>query len=511
MTERFAFNAPSGSAVPPSPVPVDPAASATDPVGSRAAPRNTGVTADAPAEPKDWAFTWTLVFTAVLFLRPQDVFPPLGALHLAELSALLGLVALVTGRLARRQSVTRITPEFAGVLAFASVMLLTAPFSIWFGGVMGIFQELYLKVILVYLLAVNVLVSPRRIERLTWILVLALGYLGFRAVLDYVRGVNVISGGTRVMGSVGGIMQNPNDMALNMVAFLPLAAFLAMRRGTVMKRLVAAGCAACMMGAIVATGSRGGFLGFALMLVVTAIFAARKRPAFVVAGVLVVMCALPVLPTSYWRRIASITDDSKDDVQSSQARRTLMSESFDAFVANPLTGVGAGQFKDWNPQGRVEPWHEAHNVWLQVASEMGIFGFSAFLFVVLRAFYAVFQTRRLLRRSKPVPLRRRRLPGSPVEAPTSALAADEADFLDGHSGAMAASLAGWLVCAFFASVAYNWTFYYLLALAAAPRDILKAHQFARGAAAAAPIGTGRAAALMTRLPTGQAAASKAGV
>ena len=35
---------------------------------------------------------------------------------------------------------------------------------------------------------------------------------------------------------------------------------------------------------------------------------------------------------------------------------------------------------------------------------------------------------------------------------------------------MTAALAGWFVCALFASVAYNWTFYYLLALAVAPRD-----------------------------------------
>ena len=37
---------------------------------------------------------------------------------------------------------------------------------------------------------------------------------------------------------------------------------------------------------------------------------------------------------------------------------------------------------------------------------------------------------------------------------------------------MAAALAGWFFCALFASVAYNWTFYYLLALAIAPREIL---------------------------------------
>jgi probable O-glycosylation ligase (exosortase A-associated) len=369
-------------------------------------------------------------------------------LHLAELSAMAGLIALVTGRLSRRQPITRVTPELAGVLAFGAIILLTAPFSIWFGGAIGVFEDLYSKVILVYLLAVNVLVSPKRLERLTWILVLALGYLAFRAVFDYVRGENLISRGTRVMGSVGGIMQNPNDLALNMVVFLPFAAFTAMRRGSIVKRLIAAGCGACMMVAIVASGSRGGFLGFVAMIAVLAAFAARKHPGFIIAGILIVMCALPALPDTYWQRIASITDESKDDVQSSQARRRLFNESFDAFKANPLTGVGAGEFKDWNPLARTEAWHESHNVWLQVGAELGVFGFAAFLFLVLRAFYAVYRTRRLLRRNP-------------------------SEILDAHSAAMAASLVGWFVCAFFASVAYNWTFYYLLALAAAPREMLR--------------------------------------
>ena len=147
-----------------------------------------------------------------------------------------------------------------------------------------------------------------------------------------------------------------------------------------------------MMGAIVASGSRGGFLGFAAMLVVLAAFSVKKHPMFVMAGAVVVICALPLAPSSYWNRIASIADDSKDDVQSSQARRALMGQSLDAFMENPLTGVGAGCFKDWNPRGRSEAWHEAHNVWLQVAAELGIFGFAAFFFLVMRAFYSVFQT-----------------------------------------------------------------------------------------------------------------------
>jgi hypothetical protein len=48
-----------------------------------------------------------------------------------------------------------------------------------------------------------------------------------------------------------------------------------------------------------------------------------------------------------------------------------------------------------------------------------------------------------------------------------------------YTAVVTASLAGWLFCALFASVAYHWTFYYLLALAVAPRDYL----LARAAAA----------------------------
>ncbi len=450
-------------------------------IGSRARtadpppPETPAAPAASSAEPTDWAFTWTLVFTAVLFLRPQDIFPPLGALHLAELSAMGALISLLGSRLAQRQALTRMTPEFAGVLALGVVILVTAPFSIWTGGAIGTFQDLYLKVILVYLLTVNVLVSPKRLERLTWLLVLALGYLAFRAVFDYARGVNLLRGGTRVRGSVGGILENPNDLALNMVVFIPLAAFMAMQPGPVLKRMIAAGCAVFMVGAVVASGSRGGFLGFATMLVVLAAFAARTRPGVVVAGVMVLMCALPLAPASYWQRIASITDESKDDHQSSQARRTLIRESWDAFVQNPVTGVGAGQFKAWNPEGRAEAWHEAHNVWLQVAAELGIFGVAAFLFLVMRAFQAVFQTRRLLRRVRRASRRTRGAAQarSSTAEPSDAIPAAEMQMLDAHSAAMVASIAGWFVCALFASVAYNWTFYYVLALAAAPREILR--------------------------------------
>ena len=42
-----------------------------------------------------------------------------------------------------------------------------------------------------------------------------------------------------------------------------------------------------------------------------------------------------------------------------------------------------------------------------------------------------------------------------------------------HTVAMTAGLVGWFICSMFASVAYNWTFYYVLALIVSARELTR--------------------------------------
>jgi O-antigen ligase len=414
----------------------------------------------------DWPYLGLMVFTAMLFFRPQDLITPLRMLPMAEIAALFALGTLVTGRLGRGLPLSRTTPEVIAVLAFALCILALAPFSVWMGGAIHTFTDLYAKVVLIFVLMVNTLTSPRRIEQFTWLIVIASGYIAGRTVLDYARGINLIEN-NRVQGAVGGMFKNPNDLALNMVAVLPLTGLFIFRPVSPVRRGVAGFAAILMLFTIVATQSRAGTVGLVAMGLVLAASIVKRRPGLVFGAVLVGMLALPLLPSSYLDRIASITDKSLDPTGSREARSRLIRESYDAFLAHPLTGVGAGQFKNYNPDGREEAWRESHNVVLQVAAELGIGGLILFGFLVVRGFSGPIQTRRLLRRFEAGR-------GSRPDATAPPMDPRERDLFTTHAEVLSAALAGWFVCALFASVAYHWTFYYLLALAVVPRDYLRA-------------------------------------
>ena len=423
----------------------------------------------------DWDYLWMLAFTALLFFRPQDQIPGLEVLHLSELTAIAGLAAMAVRRMSAGRTLAHANAEVIGIVALGAVLVLTMPFSIWPGGSMKVFSDIYVKVILIFALMVSTITSPRRVRQMTWIMIVASGYIASRAVFDYVRGVNLVEG-DRVRGAVGGMFENPNDLALNLVTFLAPDLFIIFQDRKPSRRLFAGVLAVAMVAAIVCTKSRSGFLGLVAMGAVVMYYMARVKPA-VVAGVLLAgVMALPVMPSSFWNRMDSIVNAEEDQTGSRAARLRLIDQGVQVFLDNPLTGIGAGQFKNYNAPGVVEKWRVTHNVWLQVAAELGIFGVAVFGFLVMRAYTANFAALRMLRRP------RKPRPGEPDLHFTG----EEQRTLELNAKGMLAAIVGWTVCALFASVAFNWTFYYVLALAVAGREIVAARR-AEAKAAIVPV------------------------
>jgi O-antigen ligase len=427
----------------------------------------------------DADYLWMVAFTALLFFRPQDQFRPLAVLHMSELTAIAGLGAMAIRRMSAGQTIVKVTPEVIGVVALGGIIVLTIPFSIWPGGSLKVFSDIYVKIILIFALMVTTLTTPKRLRQLTSLMIVASAYLALRGVLDYARGVNLTEG-NRLKGAVGGIFENPNDLALNLVTFLAPTMFIIILERRPLRRLMASAIAVLMLATIVATKSRGGFLGLSAMLLVVAYYTIKVKPQWILAGILSVGIAVPMLPEAFWNRMDSIVNAETDPSGSREARIRLMEQGLQVFSENPLTGIGAGQFENYSGPGAIERNRATHNVWLQVGAELGIFGLAIFAFLVFRAFRAASISLRAIRppRRKPAFTAMKTAPRPPSRGSPRAPAADtlplseeERFILDINGKAMTAALVGWFVCAFFASVAFNWTFYYVLALAVAGREV----------------------------------------
>ena len=428
-----------------------------------ALPRVTDVSARlrAAAEKPDLAYWGVFAFTAALFFRPQDTVPALEALHLADVTAVFALLAMGIRRTTRNLTPIPFTVELGLLGALGAVMVLTAPVSIWPSGALSTFTDLFVKVVLVFMLLTHSLTSPRLLRRFTWLIIAAMGYIAARGVLDYARGENLLVG--RLQGAVPGLVGNPNDLAIVMVAFLPFAAFAALARGPGLRRALAGLISLLMLATLLFTKSRAGFLALAVSGLLILLEARRIRPG--ITGLVIVGALLvpPFLPQAFWTRASSIFNAEEDETGSRAARLDLLSDGWDAFVDHPFTGVGAGQFQNYNPPHRRQLWRETHNVPLQVLSELGLLGGLVFAAIIVRGMHTMYATWRMLRP------RRRDPQAALLEAAFDPV---ELETMRMHVAACIAAFAAWLVGSQFGSIGYHWTLYYVLALAVAGQGIV---------------------------------------
>jgi putative inorganic carbon (hco3(-)) transporter len=434
------------------------------PVGRKAA-KAPVVTAAAPLRPGHaFTFAGLLLFTFYLFYRPYE-FLPLPA-NLAFWFALLTLLVYIPSQLSVEGTLTARPREVNLVLLLCLTGLLSIPLAKGSAGeAWGTFSDIFIRAILVFVIIVN---AVRTEGRLRWMLRLSVGsavVLAVWAFNDFRAGRLTVEG-YRVAGRVGGIFENPNDMALHLVTMLPIAIALAFGSRGLLKRLVYGAAAAAMVAGTVVTYSRGGFLAMSAAMFVLAWTLGRKQRFAVVVVVCVFATGLLVLaPGGYGARIFSIYNHKLDALGSADARQALLLRSILVALRNPLFGVGMGNFSYVSFNNA-----QSHNAYTQVAAEMGAAAFACYVLFILsplRRLFAVaretFDERRTSR------------------------------FYYLAVG-LAASLVGYMVSSFFASVAYYWNVYYLVGYAVCLRRLYEAERAKAAAANPKPAGAEGAAA-----------------
>lgn len=209
------------------------------------------------------------------------------------------------------------------------------------------------------------------------------------AVYQRIQGVAVnaayvdLSVNEGMPGRVDSFFDNPNTFAQVLILLLPLTLGLVLCEKQPLLRLLAAGSFAVGAAALGMTYSRASWIGIACAMAV-AVFLWRPRliPLFLAGCVL----AVPLLPQSILNRILTITNTSDS---STSSRIPLYEAAVGVIAQSPVTGAGLGtaavqQFIKENQLYHARaPFVHAHNIYLQVWIEMGLFGIVSFVGAML--------------------------------------------------------------------------------------------------------------------------------
>jgi O-antigen ligase len=387
-------------------------------------------------------FILLYLFTLVLYFRPYELFPALSWMtSVAATLAIATLLVYLPLQFTTEGTITARPPEIISVIIMAFLGFVLIPIAKNPALAWKTFNDPYIKVILIFIVMVNVLRTERRMKLLMG-LALAIGAtVSYWAMDAYWQGKFTVED-YRVGVDFGGMFGNPNDLSLHLVIIIPIAIGLGCGVKSYIWKIIYFGLAAWFVSANTVTFSRGGFLGLLASVLVLAWKLGRKQRLKVMAITSVVGIIFTSLaPGNFGLRLLSIFIPGLDPVGSADERREMLIQSIMVTIRNPW-GIGIDNFRVVSDRELV-----THNAYTQVSAEMGLIPFICYMVLLITPLYRLYIIERQLFEAK------------------------KTNWVYYLAIGLEASFAAYMVASFFNSSAYQWYLYYLVAYAICLRRI----------------------------------------
>jgi putative inorganic carbon (HCO3(-)) transporter len=295
---------------------------------------------------------------------------------------------------------TRVAPAF--IVACVALVAWSAMSMAWAEspGAAATASERFLLNILLFPI---VLTAVRRREQLLWVLGAFLVGAAISTVYGFAAGASNLGQSGRLTGGIG----DANEEAAVLVAAVPIAiGLVAALRHRPALRLAAGGLGILCFAGVINTLSRGGLIALAVVMLASVAIGGRWR------GKAIALVLVATLGTVvYFVAIAPISSQSRVTSSDTSGRNDIWTIGWRMVQAHPFTGVGSGNFQNaafhylqrpgaiTNANLIVDVPHVAHNIYLEMLSDLGIPGLLAFVAIVAASLLAASRAAREFRQS----------------------------------------------------------------------------------------------------------------
>lgn len=235
------------------------------------------------------------------------------------------------------------------------------------------------------LLIQNIIDTPEKLDFILGSILLGVFLTAIYSFYQYRAGIEVRADLVDLVASQGlrrafSTMGNPNNYAEYLVLFLPVCFAFAMSRKTELQKLCAFALLAPGALALVLTSSRAGYL---VIVGAAGLFILLMNKRLIPFFVLCFIGAIPFMPVSIINRVLTIGGDT-----SSKYRVMIWAASLQALQDFWVGGIGMGPaafakvYRIYSHPDAYNAMH-AHNLFLQIWIENGIFAFIVFMIFFL--------------------------------------------------------------------------------------------------------------------------------
>ena len=345
--------------------------------------------AEDPKVRSSLAYRALVLFSLVYFVRPEDFIHGLTMIPIGKITGGIALFALIF--IVPAGGRHKLTLELKVLLLLLGQMILCIPFASWRGGAFDTVINKFSKGVIVAILIYMVSTSVNEVRKLLAI------QAGSIAAVTVVSVLVHRSMDGRLMGIQKGILENPNDLAINIAINFPLCiAFFFAAKNSLAKAFWGVSLIFMMWG-VIATYSRSGLLAMMVTVVICIWeFGIRnKRTSVLVSAVFIGMIAIGVviITPNYLIRIESMVlgnVEGSGDRGSLAARQALLKESLRVMVTHPVFGIGPGDFQSYTAS-----WHVAHNTYTELGAEAGVPASFLFLLMLVLSLRKIRRVRKL--------------------------------------------------------------------------------------------------------------------
>ncbi len=330
-----------------------------------------------------YPIVFLLLFLVMLLSRITEFHPEIARLSTGKIFMAASIGFLFLAKIVDRDLTFVQSKHTKWLLILMVVVLMSSVVSTDREQSFEFFTEAYIKVIIFFLIAINLVTSPKHGLLFQFTVALVITGLGVYAIWLSMYGTNLVEG-TRASISDHGSLGDPNDLALVFLIIVPflVTGFLD-TRGWV--RLAFLLMSIAVIGGIVATQSRGGTL--ALVAGLGVLLYKRIKSKVVLFSLLgAVLVGVVLFSGMTERRSGGMEELSGGIDESAEVRLVAWGAGARMTYRNPILGVGFGMFPDnyLRYQRGTPIWQpiDAHNSFIKALAETGFLGFIPWMMLV---------------------------------------------------------------------------------------------------------------------------------